>query len=198
MAERLRHVIRQNKKDLRVNLSPPVVQKKSERICRQIAKLDLYRYAKHIALYFAVNGEVDLKSLWSSAPGQGKYCYFPVLEGEALVFLPVFPYTEFEKNRYGIPEPKVSRDKAIALEALDLILMPLVAFDPFGNRLGMGKGYYDKTLSEVKQQNPDKVHLVGVAYEFQKMEALPVQHWDVPLDGIVTEEKEYEIRQHSY
>ncbi len=187
MVDRLRQMLRQSNKNIRSHLNDRVVKSKSEIICRKIQATDIYRRSKHIAFYAASNGEVSLKSLWKSAPMQGKFCYFPVLEGELLLFLPANPKTKFINNKYGIPEPDVERDKAIEPSQLDLVLMPLVAFDEFGNRLGMGKGYYDKTLKDTNRNHNAKVKLVGVAYEFQKEVALPNKHWDVPLDGAVTE-----------
>jgi len=73
--------------------------------------------------------------------------------------------------------------------ALDLILLPLVAFDKSGHRLGMGGGYYDRTLAFLAHRRLwRKPHLLGTAYQFQQLETLPTQPWDIPLDGIATEQ----------
>jgi 5-formyltetrahydrofolate cyclo-ligase len=77
---------------------------------------------------------------------------------------------------------------------LDVILMPLVAFDGQGNRLGMGAGYYDRTLAFLRHRRHwRKPRIIGLAYEFQRMPALPAEPWDVPLDGIITEAGFYKI-----
>lgn len=191
MDDRLRATIRTQTQHRRETLTDEIIKQKSLQISQQVRQLDLYRYAKRIALYIAVRGEVTLNHIWHTAPFQGKYCYFPVLKDGKLIFLPATPKSPFKKNKYGILEPQVDELKAIPLTDLDLVLMPLVAFDEYGNRLGMGKGYYDKTFSDVERVRPGDVHLLGVAYEFQHYEVLPYQHWDVPLDGIVTEKKVY-------
>lgn len=175
----LRHSIKQ----VRSSLNSSYQMTASKQVCNQIKSLEPYRKAKRIALYFAVNGEIDLSNIWNSAPLQGKFCYFPTLNEEqgTLFFLPATPKTQFKKNKYGIPEPDIDKNQAIPVENLDLILMPLVAFDTQCTRLGMGAGYYDKTLD----QNKNGL-FVGVAYEFQHVSFLQPQPWDVPLDAVIT------------
>lgn len=191
MKDFLRGEIRQNIKAIRENLSPAKVKERSFYVTKQLRQFDLYRYAKHIALYVSNRGEVLLDEIWNTAPLQGKYCYFPVLDGQRLIFLPATPQTTFKPNQYGIPEPQVDRAQAISLDDLDLVMVPLVAFDTYGNRIGMGKGYYDKTFADIKREHRHDLHLLGVAYEFQRYEVLPYEYWDVPLDGVVTEKKVY-------
>lgn len=191
MEDHLRSVIRKKTLERRQGLSKQTIKEKSYLISKQLREFDLYRYAKHIALYMDNKGEVSLKEIWNTAPLQGKFCYFPVLDDDKLIFLPATPNSHFEKNKYGILEPQVSRKEAIPLDKLDLVLMPLVAFDVFGNRIGMGKGYYDKTFEDIVREHRDQTHLLGIAYEFQKYDVLPFKTWDVPLDGVVTEKRVY-------
>ena len=96
-------------------------------------------------------------------------------------------------NRYGILEPQLNCSHVSPVAQLDIILMPLVAFDSKGNRLGMGGGYYDRTLSFTQHQtgfhSPSEKRapkLVGIAHDIQEVDALPIAPWDVPLDAIVT------------
>jgi len=191
MGERIRTIMRRTAKEMRGKLTPNVILKKSTQVNRQLDKLDVYRHAKNVALYKAIMGEVDLDSIWKTAPYQGKACYFPKLEDDRLIFLPATPKTKFTENHYGILEPDVDKGMAISPEKLDIVLMPLVVFDPFCQRLGMGKGYYDRTFAEVTRKSKKDVFLVGVAYEFQKQPVLPTGSWDVPLDGVVTEKNIY-------
>jgi 5-formyltetrahydrofolate cyclo-ligase len=172
----------------RERLDPIEVGQLSDKICRRMMLLDEYRYAKHIALYHAVRGEIVLDRIWRAAPMHGKYCYFPICFGDELKFVPATPANEFVANKYGILEPKVDISKAIEPNALDLVLTPLVAFDPFGVRIGMGKGYYDKAFSKLSSDGPV---LMGVAYQFQKQSFLPLQSWDVLLHGTLTESNLY-------
>jgi 5-formyltetrahydrofolate cyclo-ligase len=191
MQDNMRASIRRHTKIRREGLSKLVIKEKSNLIIRRLRQFDIYRYAKHLALYRAVRGEVALTEVWDTAPFQGKQCYFPVLDNEKLIFLPATPKSKFTENKYGILEPDVDRKEAVKLEELDLVLMPLVAFDPFCNRLGMGKGYYDKTFSVLDQSQRVNVHLLGIAYDFQCYDVLPSQSWDVPLDGVLTENHIY-------
>lgn len=91
-------------------------------------------------------------------------------------------------NRYGIIEPDIRRRKPVAAWGLDLVLVPLVAFDKTGNRIGMGGGFYDRTFAYLISGNTwYKPKLIGVAHELQQLNSIQPNPWDVPLDGIVTE-----------
>lgn len=187
MADPLKVALRTTMKQVRTTLSISYQASSSNQVCNRIRTLEQYRRAKRIALYFSVNGEIDLSALWNSAPMQGKFCYFPALnEDETLSFLPATPSTTFNDNKYGIPEPDVSHDLAIPVEELDLIIMPLVAFDIRCTRLGMGSGYYDRTLKDKKTGN-----FFGVAYQFQRVDFIREDPWDVPLDAVITQQAIY-------
>ncbi|MGQ3892841.1 5-formyltetrahydrofolate cyclo-ligase [Legionella sp. CNM-4043-24] len=187
MTDRFKHAIRSTCRRVREQLPLSYQQSVSARICAVIRQLDQYRYARRIALYHAFQGEIDLSELWRSAPGQGKFCYFPVINPDkTLTFLPATPKTPFKNNIYGIPEPEVDRSEAIQPADLDVIFMPLVAFDDRCTRIGMGSGYYDRSLAN--QEGP---LLIGVAYEFQHQSTLIPETWDVPLTAVITQEKIY-------
>lgn len=187
MVDRFKQTIRQSCQLVRKKLSFDYQRKVSAMVCDNIRKLEEYRYAKRIALYQSVNGEIDLGNLWRSAPLQGKYCYFPTLnEDNTLCFLPATPASTFQTNRFGIDEPHIDRELALAPDQLDLILTPLLAFDQKGTRVGMGAGYYDRTLASCRPKI-----LAGVAYEFQRQSFIETQAWDVPLDMVITESNIY-------
>lgn len=187
MPDRLKDAVRNTHKLIRENLPLSYQQTISNQVCARIRRLQQYRYATRIALYQAVRGEIRLDPLWRSAPMQGKYCYFPALnEDKTLSFLPATPKTPFKPNRFNIAEPDIDRDLAIEPYELDIIFMPLIAFDEFGSRLGMGAGYYDRTLA-----NRKRPLLLGVAYDFQRIPFIEPRVWDVPLSGVVTEKSVY-------
>lgn len=187
MADKFKQALRLTCQQIRQNLSQNYQGKISNQICARIRTLEQYRYAKRIALYQAANGEIDLGSLWRSAPTQGKFCYFPALNDDyTLSFLPATPASSFHKNRYGIQEPAVEREHALKPEQLDLIFVPLVAVDPRGTRLGMGAGYYDRTFADCHLPL-----LVGVAYEFQRLSFIESQTWDISLNVVITERAIY-------
>ena len=144
--------------------------------------------SRTIAVYLSNDGEIDLFPLVRRAWAMGKRTYLPRLFGPRLWFLPFHARSGLAANRFSIPEPAEPARRRIRPMFIDLVLFPLVAFDASGNRLGMGAGFYDKTFEAVRRrtvwQGPRRI---GVAYEMQRVESLPVAHWDVPLDAIVTE-----------
>lgn len=185
MVNSFKNAVRTIQRQLRANLSPIIQAESAELITNQIKTLTSYQYAKKIALYRAVNGEVSLEKLWHEASGE-KICYFPSINKKnTLSFLPATPATIFIANNYNIQEPQVDFTEEIALENLDIIFMPLVAFDDQCRRLGMGGGYYDRTMAK------NHPLLIGVAYEFQRQSELIIDEWDVSMDAVITEKTIY-------
>lgn len=161
----------------------------ARRLVRATASDILLRRARRFACYLPNDGEMDLTPLMARLWALGRWSYLPVIRGPRLWFLRYQPGTPLAANRFGIPEPDLAPTKRCAPFALDIVLMPLVAFDDAGNRLGMGGGYYDQTFAYKSRRRAwRKPLLLGVAYEFQRISSLPTHPWDVALDGIVTEE----------
>ncbi|QIL85848.1 5-formyltetrahydrofolate cyclo-ligase [Vibrio sp. HDW18] len=147
--------------------------------------------AQRIALYLANDGELDTQPLIEWLWQQGKQVYLPVLHPFAkghLLFLHYHPDTIMSENRYRIREPKLDQRLICPVKHLDIIATPLVAFDLYGQRLGMGGGYYDRTLAPCLHHQP-AVLPVGLAHDCQQVEHLPTASWDVPLRKIVTPSK---------
>ncbi|MDE2235502.1 MAG: 5-formyltetrahydrofolate cyclo-ligase [Gammaproteobacteria bacterium] len=158
-----------------------------------VAGLPAYQSARNIAAYAAVDGEMDAAALLLQAEHDGKRVYMPVLpakQPQALQFHAWTPAVRMRENRLHIPEPEAVAASGIDPQSLDLVLVPLVAFDRVGNRLGMGAGYYDRTFAFLKQAGR-KPLLLGLAYEFQRVERLTAASWDVPLAGVATESHVY-------
>lgn len=134
--------------------------------------------AKKICIYNAISGEVETQSLvneWSHE----KEFYHPVVKGDDLVIRKIDKETTFEKSSIGIYEP-IGEDFE-DYDRLDLIIIPGVAFDRKGNRLGRGKGYYDRFLSKT---NATKI---GICFDFQLFDNIPVNEKDIAMDMIVSE-----------
>lgn len=151
-------------------------------IVRHLLMLPAYHAASSIALYWPADGEPDIRGLVAHARAHGKRLYLPVVGQAGQMRFAAWPATaRLKRNRYGIPEPVGTR----RLKAADLALLiiPLVAFDAAGNRLGMGGGYYDRALAG-RRRRPV---LVGAAFSLQQVAGLPAQPWDVPLDMVITE-----------
>ena len=146
-----------------------------------------YREAKRIALYQAINGEINLDAVWQSAVAQNKSCYFPVIhEDQTLSFLPATPTTALNNNRFGIAEPCVSSEEALSPEQMDILFLPALAFDGQGTRLGMGGGYYDRTLAHHRPKL-----LIGIAYDVERQPFIEADAWDIPMDAVITERTIY-------
>lgn len=187
MPDQYKIALRNTIKQLRSQVSVSYQKTSSSQICTRIKFLEEFRHASRVALYIPVNGEVDLTVVWKTAHEQGKSCYFPALnENQTLSFLPATPTTPFKKNKFNIPEPDIELNQAISPKELDLIIMPLVAFDARCTRLGMGAGYYDRTL-----ENKPAIPLFGVAYQFQRVDFIDPQPWDIPLDAVITQNAIY-------
>lgn len=150
-----------------------------------------FRRSQRIALYFAMEGELDPAPLLRAALAQGKQCFVPVLapgQRGHMWFAPITATSNLRRNRFGISEPIHQRRHRVAPRHLDLVLVPLVAFDAYGHRIGMGGGYYDRAFAFRKVRHRwRKPLLIGYAYAFQRLPTIAAQSWDVDLDAIVTE-----------
>jgi len=157
-----------------------------KRITRKLLCLRAYRRARRVAVYFAIDGEVDLNLVIRDARARHKSVYVPVLTGERLNFVELRLHTPLTRNRYGIPEPRGGRQ--IDPRKLDIVLTPLVAFDRRGTRLGMGKGYYDRSFGFLMLRTRwVRPKLIGVGFAFQGLETIAAQPWDVRLWAAVTD-----------
>jgi 5-formyltetrahydrofolate cyclo-ligase len=187
--------IRQNKRRHRQQLSDTIQRHNSKALCSNITRQRVYRNSQHIACYLANDGEIDPSPIIEHAWHLGKQVYLPVLSPlrNSLYFSHFEAGSRLRLNRYNIPEPIASPSQWKRAAQLDLLLLPLVAFDTQGNRMGMGGGFYDRTLSYMQhRQHWKKPTLIGLAHEIQKVGQLKVQSWDIPLDQIVTERRRYD------
>ena len=146
---------------------------------------DSYKQNK-VALYWPINGEVATNALISYFFSNGSKCFLPVIsnneENKLIDFALFEEQSRLVKNRFGIPEP--NKSKIIDLNQLDIIFLPCVCFDSRGNRIGMGGGFYDKTLSYLSKK--EKTKLIILAYDFQEVEScLPESH-DIKADACLT------------
>jgi len=141
-----------------------------------------WRGARTIGFYWPADGEIDVLPLLRRSLLAGKRCFLPVVRKNDLLFREFKRGVSLRHNRYGIPEPQGIRSRTA--DTLDLLLMPLVAFDVRCNRLGMGAGFYDRTLARA---GPGRPVTIGVAHALQQVPQLPVEPWDVPLRAVVTD-----------
>ena len=145
--------------------------------------------AKTVALFLSFDGELDTQPLIEQLWQAGKRVYLPVLHPFSpgnLLFLHYHPRSHLVINRLKISEPKLDVRDVLPLNQLDVLITPLVAFDEQGQRLGMGGGFYDRTLQNWQQLG---IQPVGYAHDCQQVAALPVEEWDIPLPAVVTPSK---------
>ncbi len=187
--------IRKGLKKQRLALSSSQQKEKSNNIIDQVISADMYRSAHKVAFYLSVRGEADPQELMlldevkDEDEPSSKQFYLPVLskdKGEGLVFARITKDTTYQNNKFSIPEPLFCEGDLINAKELDLVIMPLLGFDRQGNRLGMGGGYYDRCFA-FKNKKKAKPNLMGFAYNFQEVETLTAESWDIPLDLIATE-----------
>jgi len=183
MRDELRRCLRR----ARIAFAGPERDAAERSITQAITRLPAYRKARHVAIYFSIDGEVDLSRLIRHARRLGKSVYAPVIGERGLTFRSFREEFPLLANRYGIPEPQSGA--SIDARSLDLVLVPLVGFDRQGSRLGMGKGYYDRAFRFLRlRRSWLKPKLVGVAFSVQEVkERIEAAAWDVPMHGIVTE-----------
>lgn len=191
--QQLRKTIRSNRRQL----SDQTLRIHSNLMAKQANACHPLQHSKRIAFYFANDGEMDPEPLVQRAMRAGKRCYFPVLRdrpAKSLWFSAYKRHNPLALNRFGIPEPSSSGNRVTMPWGLDIIILPLVAFDLFGNRLGMGGGYYDRTLSfKLKRSHWKGPKLIGIAHELQRIDTLPANDWDIPLDAVITEKQLYQF-----
>jgi 5-formyltetrahydrofolate cyclo-ligase len=169
----------------------------SRKICERFTALSAYEHAETVLWYVHCRSEVRTKDMLKQSLGQGKRCVIPYCTenelGENQLGLWLLKdLSELEIGCWNIPEPPVNRwaevDRQVKVDELDLIMVPGVAFDRHGGRLGNGAGYYDRLLANVR---PDTV-LVGVCYHSQLMEQVLTEVQDIYMDIVITENRVYQ------
>lgn len=178
----------------RARLDPRFRADASLRVARYMARSLRFIQSRRVAFYMATGGELDLWPLMQAANAAGKICCLPVMtdrlmrfEKTPLWFQHWHPGNEpLVESRFGTLEPPLSPQARVPVERLDILFVPLVAFDRRGQRIGMGKGYYDRTLAQIGRRFR-RPWLVGCGYQMQEVESIPANPWDIPLDAILTE-----------
>ncbi|WP_145553121.1 5-formyltetrahydrofolate cyclo-ligase [Yersinia canariae] len=184
-----RQKIRSDIRERRRLLTPEQQQHSANSAAKHIASHNKIQQANTVAVFLSFDGELNttpvIELLWQ----QKKRVYLPVLHPFSpgnLLFLHYRPDSQLIRNRLKILEPQLDVRDVLPLNQLDVVITPLVAFDSHGQRLGMGGGFYDRTLQNWQQGGP---YPIGLAHDCQRVEHLPSEHWDVPLPEIVTPEK---------
>ncbi|MBA5248302.1 MAG: 5-formyltetrahydrofolate cyclo-ligase [Gammaproteobacteria bacterium] len=155
----------------------------AQKLLLQVQKISPFRHGQKIALYLENDAEINPQYISNFLEKQGISVYLPIIVGNRLKFAKTG--NSFKKNRFGINEP--IRTQILNAHQLTVIFMPLVGFDANKNRIGMGGGFYDRTLAfkkhQIKYRHP---MLVGLAFDCQKVDTISTQEWDIPLDKVIT------------
>jgi len=187
--DHLRHHIR----TARRALSPQQQTHEAQKLLTHLVTLERVTQAHKIAITLAFDGEINTQPFIKWCWENNKHVYLPVVDPMNkghLLFLRYHADSDMQKNQYGILEPKMTQQQVCPVTQLDIIFTPLVAFDKQGNRMGMGGGYYDRTLAPwfASQTGP---YPIGLAHDCQRVEQLSVASWDVPLPEIITPSEHY-------
>ncbi|HEU4699069.1 MAG TPA: 5-formyltetrahydrofolate cyclo-ligase [Gemmatimonadales bacterium] len=160
---------------------------RSEAIHARLEALDAWHRAGTLCTYVGIRSEVATLPLLADALATGRRVAVPACEGEVLRLVHLDSLDELTPARFGLLEPApevcLLEGRTCAVEAVDLFVVPGVAFDRAGGRLGFGRGYYDRLLAGAR---PDAVR-VGLAFEAQLVERVPTDPYDVPMDLVITE-----------
>jgi 5-formyltetrahydrofolate cyclo-ligase len=191
-----RNELRRHLRRQRNAVSPRQQRRASQQLAKRLlTNPDLYR-ARHIAVYLPNDGEISPMPYVQAARRRGIRVYLPVLHPlipGKLVFSPYYSHTGLSPNRFGIAEPVFTAALKRPAWAMDAILFPLVGFDEQGGRLGMGGGFYDRTFAFCRIRPRLAPKLIGLAHDFQRVDSLPIEPWDVPLHSVVTERGCYRV-----
>jgi len=150
---------------------------------KRLLTLDYYQNAESVMIYIDIKNELPTGAMIHAMLNAGKAVVLPSLDGNCRIIPCILKSLDDLVSGYaGIPEPDPQKCGAIDPAAIDLVLVPGVAFDRQGNRLGYGKGCYDEFLPKLREQTPK----IGMAYDFQVLDAIPAVEGDFQLDGILT------------
>ncbi len=188
--QQIRQMVRQRRRALSAQAQSHYAQQATERALAfpPIAQ------AKRIAVFLSFDGELDTSPLINALWRNGQQVYLPVLHPFSrgnLLFLHYTPETPMTRNVLKITEPRLDVRNVLPLAQLDTLIVPLVAFDNTGQRLGMGGGFYDRTLQHWQQHGFTPV---GYAHDCQQVESLPVESWDIALPQVITPSRLWQWR----
>ena len=175
----------------RSELDPKKQSQASQRIDELISGQQAFLESKSIGFYTTVDSEINPMPLLNRALQKGQRCFLPRIidySSSKLAFSAYFLQDDLIINKWGIHEPS-SNAEVVAPKNLDLVFLPLVAFDEKGHRMGMGKGFYDRAFAFKKYTAGKLIRpfLIGLAHDCQRSNVLlPQKEWDISLDAIVT------------
>ena len=190
-ARREKQVLRISALKKRRSIDPDTLQELSLRVEENLASLEEYKSARVIVSYCAKEDEVQTRHIIERALSEGKRVAVVLtnVSTRTLSFSEIRSFDDLAPGAFGILEPRRERLRPVPISAAGAILVPLVAWDRMGHRLGYGAGYFDRALSKAKG-----VVKIGLALESQALPSIPESRHDVPLDIIVTEQRVVRVK----
>lgn len=187
--QRVKEELRRRMRAVRKGLPRAARAERSRRIAERVSALDAFASAATVAGFLAIKGEVNLAPLYEALAARGGRLALPRvdLEEGAIVLHAHRAGDPLEESGFGVPEPIASAER-VALDEVDLVLVPGLAFDPRGFRIGYGKGYYDQLLPTLP-----RARRVAVGYDFQLVAEVPNLPHDEAVDLIVTDARVIEV-----
>lgn len=165
-------------------LDPAFRRQASKRACRRLTRLPALRRARRIGIYQPLASEIDPRPLCHLLSHTGPQFYYPRTECGILRFVPARADTRWRRSALGVDEPE---GWGHPVNALDVLIMPLAGFDDSANRIGLGGGFYDRTLASIRHSSYRSPARIGFAFECQHVGPIEPQPWDVELAAVVTE-----------
>lgn len=175
--------------DIRNNMDEGEKQEKDSVIRDKFLESDYYKNSNKIFIYISYSSEIDTINIINRALNDGKDIFVPrtIFETKEMDAVKINSLKNMKKDRYGILEPEEGRP-CIDPNELDLIVVPGVAFDNNGGRMGYGAGYYDRYFKKISTEKRNHVKKIALAYDFQIVDNVPMNNQDVNIDYIITEE----------
>ncbi len=187
----IKHTLRRRMADARDRLTDAQRRQGADSVCQRVMSLPLFHIAKTVLTYMAIGSELQTNRLVEQILHAGKQLVVPRVSGDQLTLHPITdPTTELLPGRWNIPEPAAHAPSIPAME-IDLFLLPGLAFDAAGGRLGYGRGFFDRALAETDGAT------VGLAYNSQIINTVPTETWDVPMDYIITPDRVIQCGRHA-
>lgn len=197
-------VIRKKIKNQLLQISQLELQKKSDKICKNILNWNYFIQATNIFFFMPLKTEPNILKVIENSLLQNKICYIPkVNQDETMNFYKLDNNktlkSQVEVGNYNILEPKENLTK-LEQEVLlnnefynkkNIIFIPATAFDKNKNRIGKGKGFYDKFLAKIIPNGKDKTFFVGISFDFLILDKIPIEPTDIKMDFIITDKEIY-------
>jgi len=177
--------LRKSMEAKRNSLLPEDRAVRSMEIAKSLTGLKAYQKAAMVFIYASFRSEVSTYSMMENALNSGKRVAVPVCIAKSKIMLPceITSLNDLVPGTWGIPEPALNKRRVIDSSEIDMVIVPGISFDRCYNRLGYGAGYYDRFLPSLRT---DAVK-IGICYDFQLVDCLPAEEFDIPMDGIITE-----------